>query len=152
MALLGPRILEAVGDQVANWVEKVKDGEPVGSPLEKLHETERTNRTLRQVIGESGAKLSRYGAALEGVAGLNAAFHKQTSLVDKLLAKLKWLTLGLPAALSQRRLQPSAAYIALSSYVILAVADYVDAPRLQRLNRVPGVRRVVESQLAMTGG
>jgi hypothetical protein len=36
----------------------------------------------------------------------------------------------------------------LGVYIVAAGGDYVDAPRLQFLNRVPGVRRVVEARLA----
>jgi hypothetical protein len=39
------------------------------------------------------------------------------------------------------------AYLALGVYVIAAGGDYVDAPRLQLLDRVPGVRVVVETRL-----
>jgi len=41
----------------------------------------------------------------------------------------------------------TALYIVLGGYVIVAGADYVDAHKLSLLNRVPGVRRVVESTL-----
>jgi hypothetical protein len=41
----------------------------------------------------------------------------------------------------------AAAYLVVSAYVILAGADYVDAPRLKILNRVPGVRTVVVADL-----
>ena len=103
VALLGLSILEVFGDQVAKWVEKVKEGEPVSSLLERLYETEPTIRTLRQVAGDSEAELSRYGAAIEGVGGLSSAFHGQKGPVDKLLPKLQLLTLGLPAAVPQGR-------------------------------------------------
>jgi hypothetical protein len=41
----------------------------------------------------------------------------------------------------------AAAYIVLGGYVILLGADYVDAQRVQWLDRVPGVRRVVQVSL-----
>ena len=42
----------------------------------------------------------------------------------------------------------AAAYSAIMGYAVLAGADYVDAERVKLLNRVPGVRQVVEQCLS----
>ena len=42
----------------------------------------------------------------------------------------------------------AAAYSAIMGYAVLAGADYVDAERVKLLNRVPGVRQVVEQSLS----
>jgi hypothetical protein len=64
------------------------------------------------------------------------------------LPKLKWVTvLSDAAAFPQGRLILAVAYILLSGYVIPTAGDYVNAPHLQRLERVPGVRRVIEANL-----
>jgi hypothetical protein len=43
----------------------------------------------------------------------------------------------------------AAAYLIITGYAVLAGADYVDAARLKILNRVPGVRQVVETSLVV---
>lgn len=149
VALLGPQLSKIVGEQVTEWVEKISDGEPIPDLLEKLYETEETKEALQQEIETSKAKLDRFTAAIEQVGKLNDALGKQTNLVEKILPKLKWAALIPAAALPQGQLLMAAAYIVLSGYVILNAADYVDAPRLQRLDRVPGVRRVIETHLAI---
>jgi hypothetical protein len=42
----------------------------------------------------------------------------------------------------------AAAYSAILGYAVLVGADYVDAERVKLLNRVPGVRQVVEQSLS----
>jgi len=42
----------------------------------------------------------------------------------------------------------AAAYLVIAGYAILTGADYVDAARLKFLNRVPGVRQVVETSIS----
>jgi hypothetical protein len=41
----------------------------------------------------------------------------------------------------------AAAYSAILGYAVLVGADYVDAERVKLLNRVPGVRQVVEQAI-----
>jgi hypothetical protein len=40
-----------------------------------------------------------------------------------------------------------AIYLLIGGYVVLAGGEYVDAQRLKRIDRVPGVRKVVEMKL-----
>ena len=87
-------------------------------------------------------------AAIESVDGLDAAYRQQIELAQKLLRGVKFLGNVAAAALPQGRLLLAASYIVLGAYVVLAGADYVDAQRLKLLNRVPGVRQVVETNLA----
>ena len=42
----------------------------------------------------------------------------------------------------------AAVYIVLCAYVVLTGADYVDSERFKLLNRFPGIRQVVEANLA----
>ena len=46
-------------------------------------------------------------------------------------------------------LATAAAYLVLLGYVIYTGGDYVDAPKLEKLGRVPGVLHVVETGLAV---
>jgi hypothetical protein len=147
LALLGPRLAELVGQQVLEWLESLEEGEKIGHILEKLYETERTGRELDALVRDSQAELERLVAAIADVDSLEATYRQQIQLADKLLPKLKYLRLIPAAALPAGRLLLAAIYIALGGYVVLAGADFVDAQRLQKLDRVPGVRRVVETHL-----
>ncbi len=116
--------------------------------MAKLYETKQTAQHLNRVAADSQAGLERFVAAIQGVDGLNDKYQQQIGLIEKLLRGLRLLG-GVPAAaLPQGRLLLAAAFIVLAGYVILAGADFVDARRLRLLNRVPGVRQVVETNLA----
>jgi hypothetical protein len=147
VALLGPGVARFVGEQVADWVKGIAEGEAVADLLERLYAAKETRMALEKRIKASEASLPSFESASAELTHLTVSFSKQTGLVHQILPKLKWVALIPPAALPQATLLLAATYIALSGYVILAAGDYVDAPRLQRFGRVPGVRRVIESQL-----
>jgi hypothetical protein len=69
------------------------------------------------------------------------------NLAEKLLKGLKFIGGLSEAVLPQAKLIFAAAHIALGGYVVLAGADYVDSPNIKWLDRVAGVRRVVEGNL-----
>jgi hypothetical protein len=152
MALLGPKVAEFVSQQVKDWVERMVDGETVDALLERLYETRQTRDELRSLIRESDAALETFVTAIEQVGGLDDAFRKQTGLVDRILPALRYLTLIPAAALPQGKLLLAVGYVIMGGYVILVGGDYVDARRLEKLDRVPGVRRVVEMNLSPVQG
>jgi hypothetical protein len=147
VTLLGPQLAQTVAQQVVEWVEEVKEGEQFGKLLERLYQTEQTSQQVRQLVTDSEAELVAFVATLEKVDGLDEDFKQKIDLSEKLLKVLKFLALVPAAALPQGRLLTAAAYLVLGGYVVLAGADYVDAQRLERLDRVPGVRQVVETNL-----
>jgi hypothetical protein len=150
LALLGQQLAQTAAKQVLQWVDDLQKGELFAEVLEKLYETKVTGEALKLFVSESQAALPQFVAAIEKVDGLNASYLQQLDLAEKLLRGVQ-LVGGVPAAvLPQGRLLLSAAYIALGAYVVLAGADYVDAQRLKLLDRVPGVRQVVEGNLAGT--
>jgi len=149
MELLGPKIAEFVGERVKEWLEKLTSGDLVEGLLEKLYKTATTREELRPTIMESPAKLEKYHTAIEKVNGLNEAYRKQTGLVDKILPKMKYVTLIPAAKLPQAKVVLAAAYVLMCGYVIYLGGDYVDAPDLERFNRIPGVRLEVETNLAV---
>ncbi len=147
VALLGPQLAQTVAQKVVEWVEEVKEGEQFGRLLERLYQTEQTSQQVRQLVTDSEAELVAFVATLEKVDGLDADFRQKIDLSEKLLKVLKFLALVPAAALPQGRLLTAAAYLVLGGSVVLAGADYVDAQRLERLDRIPGVRQVVETNL-----
>jgi hypothetical protein len=148
VALLGQQLARTAAQQVVEWFEQVKEGEQFGKLLERLYETDQTRRDLGRLVDGSQAGLDSLMTAIQRVDGLDAAFGQQADLSAKLLRGLKVLSLVPATALPQGRLLMAAAYVVLGAYVVLAGGDYVDARRLERLGRVPGVRQVVETHLA----
>jgi hypothetical protein len=148
VALLGQQLAQTSAQRVVEWFEEFKEGAQFARLLERLYETDQTRRDLGRLVAESRANLESFTAAIQRVDGLDAAFGQQADLAEKLLRGLKVLALVPAAALPQGRLLMAAAYVVLGAYVVLAGGDYVDARRLERLGRVPGVRQVVEGHLA----
>jgi hypothetical protein len=152
IALLGPKMAQIAGEKVTGWVEQIGEGKPVAGLLEKLYHTEQTKEALNSTIAESTAKVVQFTEAMADLEKLNATFDKKTVLIEKIMPKLKWVTMiSDAAALPQGRIILAVAYVLLSGYVILTAGDYVDAPRLERLGRVLGVRCAIETRLGVAG-
>lgn len=148
VALLGPAIAQTAANQAITWVKDAVSDEKFARLVDKLYETEPTGKALAKVVTSSNADLVKFIATIQGVEALDAAYRKQVDLVEKLLKGIKFVGAAPAAALPHGRLLLAAAYILVGGYIILAGADYVDAERLKLLDRVPGVRRVVETNLA----
>jgi hypothetical protein len=148
LALLGRQLAQTAAQKVLDWLDKLKQGELFGQLLEKLFETQPTVEAVRQVVAESQAELDTLVVSIEGVDGLTERYRQQTELAGKILRALAFVgTLPL-AVLPHPRVLLGAAYILVAAYVVLCGADYVDAPQLRLLNRVRGVRELVEANLS----
>ena len=147
-ALLGPALTQIAGDQVVGWIKEAGSGKKFARLVEKLYDTEPTGEALAKLAVESPAGLAEYIAAIQGVDALEAAYRKQVEIVGKILKALKFVAIIPVVALPQGRLLMAAAYILVGGYIVLAGADYVDAQHLEILDRVPGIRKVVEASLA----
>jgi hypothetical protein len=147
IALFGQPLAQEAAQHVLGWVDDLRNGRLLGELVEKFYETEQTKHALRQLASSSQAGREQFLAAIDGVDELETSYGIQTSLADKLLRGFRFLG-GVPAAaLPQGKLLVAAVYVSLGAYVVLAGADYVDAKRLKLLDRVPGVRQVVETKL-----
>ncbi len=147
LALLGKQLAQTGAQKVLDWLDKLKQGELFGDLLERLYETGPTAQELQEVVTESEAELDGFITSIDRVDGLTDRYQQQTELVEKILRAVAFIgTLPL-AVLPHPKILLAAAYILLAAYTILCGADYVDAPQLRLLNRVPGVRQVVEGQL-----
>ncbi len=74
-------------------------------------------------------------------------FGQQIGTIDRLLKGLRLFSAVPTTVVPQGKLLMAAAYIVIGGYVVLAGADFVDAPHLRWLNRVPGVHQVVATNL-----
>jgi hypothetical protein len=147
-ALLGPTLAQTVGDQAVGWIKDAATGKKFTQLVEKLCQTEPTAAALAKLAKESPVDREKFVAAIQGVDALEAAYRKQIELVGKILKVMKYVKLVPAAALPQGQLVLAAVYILVGGYVVLAGGDYVDAQNLKLLDRVPGVRKVVETNLA----
>jgi len=150
IALVGRPTIEATTNQALEWIGKLGEGELLGQHLQRLYETDRTVAELGQDIAASQAGLDQFVAAIQDVDRLDGAFHQQIKLAEKLLKGLRFVGSVATAALPASKLLQAGIYMILGVYVVAAGADYVDAPHLRLLDRVPGVRQVVEKRLAIT--
>jgi hypothetical protein len=149
IALLGRPALEVATNQALEWVGELKEGKLLARMLQKLYETDKTVEELHLEISASQAGLEQFVAAIQDVDRLDSAFHQQIKLAEKLLKGLRFVGGVTAAILPAGKLLLAGVYMVLGVYIVAAGGDYVDARRLQLLNRVPGVRQVVELRLAI---
>ena len=149
IALVGRPVLEEATNQALEWVSELKGGKLFGQILQKLYQTDKTAEELRLEIAASQAGLEQFAAAIQDVDRLDSAFHQQIKLAEKLLKGLRFVGGVTAAALPASKLLLAGVYMVLGVYIVAAGGDYVDAPHLEFMNRVPGVRQVVGTRLAV---
>ncbi|MCM3871378.1 MAG: hypothetical protein ND895_11890 [Pyrinomonadaceae bacterium] len=149
IALLGPTVAKFAGQQVLNWIAEVKEAKFFGNLLEKLYETQKMQTALNSLVNDSQADTQKFVAAIESVEKLSQVCERQIALVDKLLKGIKYLGAVPVAVLPYGALLLATIYVGICGYVVFNGADYVDADRVRFLNRVPGVRQVVEANLVI---
>ena len=149
IALVGRPALEAATNQALEWINELKEGKLFGEMLIKLYGTSQTVDALRLEISASQAGLEQFVLAIQDVDKLDSAFHQQIKLAEKLLKGLRFVGGISAAALPASKLILAGVYLVLGVYIVAAGGDYVDSPRMEFLNRVPGVRQVVEVRLAV---
>jgi hypothetical protein len=152
VALCGPMIAQTAAQQVLAWLNDVAAGQRFANLLAQFYETKGTGEQLGKLAAESPADLGHFAVALQGVDGLRTSFGEQLALVDRLLQGFRLFGGAAASAIPQATVLMAAAYLVITGYAVLAGADYVDAARLKLLNRVPGVRQVVETSLATQQG
>ncbi|GAB1541903.1 hypothetical protein NUACC21_45760 [Scytonema sp. NUACC21] len=148
LELLGQQLAQTSSQQVLEWIQELKEGTRLNTILEKFYQTEQTNRELTNFVSTSQADLEQFIQAIQGVNGLDTSYRKQISWVEKILQAFRWFGTLSTAVLPQGELLIASLCIILGTYVILLGADYVDSPKISALDCVPGVRRVVETNMA----
>ena len=148
VALFGPAIAQTAAQQALAWLNHIAAGNQLEKLLAQLYSTQLTADHLVEVVTQSQKDLGSFAAAIQGIDGLNAAFKEQMGLLDKLLQGFRLIGGAAVAAIPQATVLMAVAYLVIVAYAVFAGADYVDAQRLKILNRVPGVRQVVQQALA----
>lgn len=151
LTLLGRELSGLAIEKALDFFNTLKDGSLLGELLEKLYETRKTRDDLAQVVQQSAADLPSYAKAAEGLAQLREQFGGIMDFVGKLIKGLRFVGMIPAAAMPQAQLVMSASHAVLFTYIILAGADFADSQRIKMLNRVPGVRDLITTNLLSHG-
>lgn len=146
LAALGQDTASALRVQAAEWVERLQQGEALTELADALYQTDDTKLRVAELIGGSGAPGPVLGKTQSDVEALSPSFQSRIKLAGQIRAGLGFLKF-IPAAKGPLELATGVLYLALLGYVVVAGADYVDAPRLARIGRVPGVLETVQAGL-----
>ncbi len=151
LTLLGRELSGLAIEKALDFFNTLKDGSLLGELLEKLYETHKTRDDLAQVVQQSAADLPSYAKAVEGLTQLREQFASIMEFVGKLIKGLRFVGMIPAAAMPQAQLVMSASHAVLFTYIILAGADFADSQRIKMLNRVPGVRDLITTNLLSHG-
>jgi hypothetical protein len=147
LALIGDQVAKLLGDKIAEWVKDAKDNHVFGDWLAKAYGVDDLKKTLATTIAASGAELTRFSGASDKLDDLVANFGSDMDLTDKVTNYLGYLKfvpgLGGPHGLLFR----AAAYCLVLGWAVLDGADYLDAGRMDLINRIPGVRSAVVHEI-----
>lgn len=146
LAALGQDAASALRQQAAQWVEDLQQGQALTELADALYQTDDTQARVAQLVADSGAPGPVLGKTQADVEALSPGFQARIKLAGQIRAGLGLLKF-IPAAKGPLELATGVLYLALLGYVIVAGADYVDAPRLARIGRVPGVLETVQAGL-----
>lgn len=154
LALLGSaaqvvstKVLEWVNQLAGKWTGELKEGKLLEKWLGALYQSEQTKQQLGAVVAKSPAPDEAFSTVMEKAKTLNNLFEQQIKWSGKVLRWMPTLS-GLAAvAIPNGTLLVLVMYMALGGYIIVSGADYVDAPGLTFMERVDGIRHVVEDSL-----
>jgi hypothetical protein len=147
MTLIGTHMAQATADQVVAWLAQLRSGEELGRLLDRTYGIHQLGAKLGDLVASSQASPEKFTAAALALATLRTHYDTQTNLVRRLLRGLVLFGIAPAIFLPEGGWLLAAAFIALTGYIVLAGADFLDAPGYQPLDRVPGVRHIVEQAL-----
>ncbi|MEA3337695.1 MAG: hypothetical protein U9R25_17510 [Chloroflexota bacterium] len=147
LAALGQDVTSDLRRQAADWTERLQEGETVEQLLGYIFDTETTLEEIETMLTLRRFPSTSLGQAQSNVQALQLSFSDRTKLVGQLLAGLGLLK-RIPAARNPVvEVASAVVYIALIGLIIYVGADYVDAPRLERIGRVSGILHTVRDSL-----
>lgn len=146
LAAMGQEAASALRQQAAQWVEQLQQGVALTELADTLYQTDDMKQRIADLIEASGAPGPVLGKTQSDVEALAPSFQSRIKLAGQIRAGLGLLKF-IPGAQVPLELASGVLYLALLGYVIVAGADYVDAPRLTRIGRVPGVLETVQTGL-----
>ncbi|MBE2235256.1 MAG: hypothetical protein IAE85_17300 [Anaerolinea sp.] len=148
LAALGQDAASALRQQAAAWIEQLQEGGGMSQFIGAALQTDLVRDQVAELVGASQKPDETLGATQASVEALPGSFTGRTRLAGQILAGIALLKRIPAARLPMIELATAAVYIGLLGFVVYTGSDYVDAPRLERIGRVPGVLHVVETGLA----
>jgi hypothetical protein len=146
--LIGTQFVQIAGEQVVEWLNTLKEGVSLNTILSDFYATQETSEYVDQLAANTQAELEKFIKTIQDVGELNTAYAIQIRWAEKILKALKWFGTLSTALLPQGELVIASLCIILGTHVILLGSDYVDSPKMAKLDKVAGVRRQVETSLA----
>jgi hypothetical protein len=148
LAALGQEAASELRQRAADWIARLQQGEVMATLLGQLLQISQTQERVHSLLDTAQAPEPVLGRIQEAVQALPASYEARTRLANQILAGLGVIKRFPITRQPVVELATAVAYITLFGFVLYIGADYVDAPALERLGRVPGVLRVVEEGLA----
>jgi hypothetical protein len=148
LAALGQDAASALRQQVAGWLEQIQQGDSVAQFVGAALQVDVVRAQVADLVAASQASAEALGQTAANVEALPGSFAGRTRLAGQILAGIAVLKRIPATRLPMVEVATAAVYIGLLGFVVYTGSDYVDAPRLERIGRVPGVLQVVEAGLA----
>lgn len=147
LAAMGEDAASVLRQQAAEWLQQLQEGEALASLLAALLQVAMVQDQVQTLVQTSQAPGPILEQVRQSVVALPDAFQQRVKLPRQVLAGLG-IVRRFPAVRTPLgELASAILYVTLFGFTLFVGADYVDAPTLKRLDRVPGVLRVVESGL-----
>jgi len=149
-AVMGYRALDMAMDKMAAWLRQIErhPRETIGQLIERLLETARTKKELVALVAKSNAPMQKLGRGVKSATRLNQEHKVRMDLAWKLERGLRVVSIFSIAALPQAQVALAFGYLLIGAYAVFTTADYVDAPKLKRINRISGIRTAMSRALA----
>lgn len=147
LAALGQDAASALRQQVAGWIEHIQQGDSAAQLIGAALQADAVRAQVAELVAASQASAETLGQTEASVSALPGSFTGRTKLAGQILAGMAVLKRIPATRLPMVEVATAAVYLGLLGFVVYTGSDYVDAPRLERLGRVPGVLHVVEMGL-----
>lgn len=148
LAALGQDAASELRQQAAAWIDQLQEGDGVAQLIGAALQADLVRSHVAELVAASQKPAETLGATQANVEALPGSYQARTKLAGQILAGIAILKRIPAARLPMVELASVAVYIGLLGFVVYTGSDYVDAPRLERVGRVPGVLHVVEAGLA----
>lgn len=148
LAALGQDAASELRQQAAAWIEQLQEGDGVAQLIGAALQADLVRSQVGDLVAASQKPAEVLGATQANVEALPGSYQARTKLAGQILAGVAILKRIPAARLPMVELASVAVYISLLGFVVYTGSDYVDAPRLERIGRVPGVLHVVATGLA----
>jgi hypothetical protein len=148
LAALGQDAASALRQQAAAWIEQLQEGDGLAQFIGATLQADLVRSQVADLVTVSQKPAEALGATQLTVEALPGSYQARTKLAGQILAGVGLLKRIPAARLPMVEVATAAVTIGLLGFVVYTGSDYVDAPRLERIGRVPGVLHVVQTGLA----